>query len=357
MGVKANVLAALRGARPERVPWTMYGVLLPRSDVERVARNAGLGLVSTAAICTVRHPHVEVEERWWWEGDRQMHRRTYHTPVGSVSEQLTTDFNSYNEGYESQWIVEYAIKSVRDYDVVRFMMEDAVYEADYSGLVAAQERVGDDGLVMASMGRCPLQRLSIELTGVERLAYDLHDYPEIVESLMALMAERQGEVYRLAADSPAELIWSPDNISASRTSARWFERYILPFYNGQAPLLHERGKLYVAHMDGPLRGLKHLIAGCDLDVIEAVTPPPMGDLSFAEARAAWPGKAIWCNFPESLFFEGRSRLYEETLCLLRELYSQGRFVLGLTEDMPAASWKEGLAAMAEAVACYEREIG
>jgi hypothetical protein len=205
------------------------------------------------------------------------------------------------------------------------------------------------------VGRCLLQRLSIELAGVERLAYDLHDCPKVVEGLLGVMEERQREVYHLAADSPAELIWSPDNISGSRTSARWFERYILPFYNRQAPLLHKRRKLYVAHMDGSLRSLKDLIARSDLDVIEAFTPPPMGDLLIEEAQAAWPGKAIWLNFPESLFFEGRAAVREHTLDLLRRFYSQGCFVPGLTEDMPEDCWREGLLALAEAVRRYQEE--
>ena len=355
MSIEQDVLAALRGSPPGRVPWTMYGILLPRSDVERAARNAGLGLVRPMGICQVHYPNVEIVERRVQKGDRLFIERTYHTPVGSVSERLRTDSTIYNEGYESQWVVDYMIKALHDYDVVCFIVEDALYEPDYAGYLTARERFGDDIVIPASMGRCPLQRLSIELAGVERLAYDLHDYPEVVEGLLGVMEERQREVYHLAADSPAELIWSPDNISASRTSARWFERYILPFYNRQAPLLHERGKLYVAHMDGSLRGLKDLIARCDLDVIEAFTPPPMGDLPTEEALAAWPGKAIWLNFPESLFFDGYAAVHEQTLDLLRRLYSRGRFVLGLTEDMPEDCWREGLLAMAEAVRRYQEE--
>jgi len=297
-----------------------------------------------------------VEERWL-QGDTPILQRDYHTPVGSVSERLRTDFSALNEGYQSQWVVEYMVKSVHDYDVVRFMIGDAVYEPDYTGFLQTQERMGQDGVLMASMGRCPLQRLSIEFAGVERLAYDLHDYPGVVEGLLGVMEERQREVYHLAADSPAELIWSPDNISSSRTSARWFERYILPFYNRQAPLLHERGKLYVAHMDGPLRGLKDLIARCDLDVIEAFTLPPMGDLPIEEAQATWPGKTIWCNFPESLFFEGHAAVLDQTLDLLRMTYEGGHFLLGLTEDMPESCWREGLLAMAEAVQRYQQEVG
>jgi len=274
--------------------------------------------------------------------------------VGSVSEKIGFSPSYYNEGYESEWILEHMVKSVSDYDAVRFIIEDTVYQEDHAGFVKAQRRFGEDGLLLARMGRCPLQRLLIELAGVERVVLDLHDHPDVVEGLLQVMEERQNEVYRIGVESPAELIWSPDNISTTRTSPRWFERYILPFYNRHAPMVHEAGKLYVAHMDGSLSGIKHLIARCDLDVIEAVTPPPMGNVPITEAQAAWPDKAIWCNFPESLFLEDDSVIFDKALELLKRAYSRGRFVLGITEDFPEDRMEGALSAIAEAIATYER---
>lgn len=203
------------------------------------------------------------------------------------------------------------------------------------------------------MGRCPIQRLSIELAGLERVALDLHDHPRVVEGFLEALEEKQNEVYEIGVRSPAELLWSPDNISTSRTSPRWFARYVLPFYNRHAPMVHAAGKLYVSHMDGPLRQILHLIAQCDLDVIEAVTPLPMGDISIPEAQAAWPGKAIWCNFPESLFLHDDTVIYEKALELLNTAYGKGRFLLGMTEDFPEDRMDVGLSAIARAVATYE----
>jgi hypothetical protein len=170
------------------------------------------------------------------------------------------------------------------------------------------------------------------------------------------MEEKQNEVYKIGVESPAELIWSPDNISTSRTSPRWFEKYILPFYNRHAPMVHEAGKLYVAHMDGALSNIKHLIAQCDLDVIEAVTPPPMGNVPLTELQTIWPGKAIWCNFPESLFLGDRSVIYDTALDLLNQVYSKGSFVIGITEDFPEESMEGALSTIADAITSYEKGV-
>ena len=353
MGVREDVLTVLRGGKPERVPWTIYSVQLFRGHAERELRNQGLGMLRSWPVCTSSTPHVEVETRTIWENGKQLLRRTYHTPVGSVSEKIAYSPSYYNEGSISEWIVEYMIKSVSDYKAAQFIVEDTVYEPDYEGFARAQRRFGEDGLLLGRMGRCPIQRLSIEMAGVERVALDLHDHPKVVEGFLEALDEKQNEVYRIGVESPAELIWSPDNISTSRTSPRWFEKYILPFYNRHAPLVHAAGKLYLAHMDGPLRQMMHLIAQCDLDVIEAVTPLPMGDISIPQAQAAWPGKAIWCNFPESLFLADDAVIYDKALELLNTAYGKGRFLLGMTEDYPEERMRGGLSAIARAVAAYE----
>jgi hypothetical protein len=53
-------------------------------------------------------------------------------------------------------------------------------------------------------------------------------------------------------------------------------------------------------MDGRLKALKDHIAKTRLDVIEAFTPPPMGDLPINEALNMWRGKVLWINFPSTI---------------------------------------------------------
>lgn len=109
----------------------------------------------------------------------------------------------------------------------------------------------------------------------------------------------------------------------------------------------------MVHMDGTLRALKDLVARCDVDIIEAVTPLPMGDLPIEEAQKAWHGKAIWCNFPEALFLEEDSVIFAKALDLLMGPYANGCFVLGITEDFPDDQMERGLGAISEAITVYQ----
>ncbi len=101
MSVRDDVLTVLRGGKPERVPWTIYSVQLFRGHAERELRNQGLGMLRSWPVCTSSTPHVEVETRTIWENGKQLLRRTYHTPVGSVSEKIAFSPSYYNEGLTS----------------------------------------------------------------------------------------------------------------------------------------------------------------------------------------------------------------------------------------------------------------
>jgi hypothetical protein len=117
-------------------------------------------------------------------------------------------------------------------------------------------------------------------------------------------------------------------------------------------MVHDAGKLFLCHVDGFVRGIEHLIARCDLDVIEALTPRPMGDISISEAQEAWPDKAIWCNFPESVLLEDDSAVRAATADLLKQAQARGRFVLGIVENYPEERMEGGLGAITEAVAAF-----
>ncbi|MGQ9555745.1 MAG: hypothetical protein ACUVWR_16725, partial [Anaerolineae bacterium] len=90
-----------------------------------------------------------------------------------------------------------------------------------------------------------------------------------------------------------------------------------------------------------------------LPVIEAFTPPPMGDVSVAEAKAAWPDKVVWVNFPGSYFLEPAEVIEEYTMGLLEEGAPGGRLVIGCTEDYPYSEFEKTFTAIGKAMARYE----
>jgi hypothetical protein len=95
-------------------------------------------------------------------------------------------------------------------------------------------------------------------------------------------------------------------------------------------------------MDGNLKSLLPEIAAARFDIVEAMTPPPMGDVSIAEARASWPDKALWINFTGSVFIEPPDRVAAHTRELLAEAGSTRGFGISITEDAPVEALERGL---------------
>jgi len=346
MNARERIMAALRGEPSDGVPWTIYEGLLPRGQAERELRNRGLGLVVMRRIYQIERPNVRVEVKEAWHEGYRFVCRTYHTPLGSVSERLQL-----GHAYGTWWIKEFMAKDVSDYGVLRFIIEDGVIHKDYGAFLQAGDELGGDGVVIAQIGESPLQTLQKEIMGMEQLSLWMYDHPRELEGLLTALEEKQKEIFQIAAESPAELVHSDENITATMTSPRAFERYCLPFYERHVPGLHQAGKLYLTHFDGLTRSLRNLIAKTPIDVIEAFTPPPMGDLPVREAKEAWKDKVIWSNFPGCVFLWKDEEIRDYTVELLREASPGGRFILGCTEDIDR--WKRGWALVAEGIAEYE----
>ena len=75
-----------------------------------------------------------------------------------------------------------------------------------------------------------------------------------------------------------------------------------------------------------------MIAETGIDVVEAYTPPPVGELSLPEVRAAWGDKTIiWVNIPETIFWFGAEEAKRYTIDLLKSGAPGNALVLSFTE--------------------------
>lgn len=329
MTIRERILSAARGGMPDWIPWTTYAGVCADTKTRQALQTKGLGLVSSLGTCVEETPNVETTSEKVTEGGIEFTLNTVRTPAGTLTQRTRVD-----PGYGSTWTLEHLVKDTGDYEILDFILRDAVYRPDYEGFIGPEAAMGDAGVVFTGVHRLPIQRLWIQYTGLERLSRDLRDSPAQVERVLETMLERDREMWALVADSPAEIVWCPDNISGEITGPPWFEKYCAPYYDELARVMHPKGKRLAAHMDGMMRRLLPQVRELDVDIIEAFTPPPDGDLSLKEARAAWEGKVIWINFPSSVHILSADQIRERTLEMLAEVVPGDRFLVGVTENIP-----------------------
>jgi hypothetical protein len=189
--------------------------------------------------------------------------------------------------------------------------------------------------------------------GLEQLVEGIYLHRDRFDALIDALGEVYDRRLELAAACPAEVIWFDDNVAANIVSPKLFERYCAPVYARGMPIMRAASKIPISHYDGSIRPLLQHVARTDLPVIEAFTPPPMGDVGVAEAQAAWPDKVVWVNFPGSLFVEPAEVIEAYTAALMEEAAPNGRLVIGCTEDFPLDLFEKTFSAIGRAMASYD----
>ena len=356
MTPRERILSVYQKRNPNYYVWAAYDFLMPRGEMERELRNGGCGLIKRHPVVSFLAPayfsmrdyesevrDVEISVKTVWENDEKVEIRTYHTPLGSLFEKVRED-----PGYHTKWIKKFLLSHPSEYRIVKFIVENTVYRENYDSFLEAEQDLGDDGVTLAITDRSPWQKMLYELVGPKRLYLDFYDNHYLVEELLSSIKKKLEEAYRIVANSPAEIVWQPDNITGDLTEPKIFEKHCLPFYNKQGRLLHQKNKVYVVHMDGKLKCLKDIIKRANIDAVESLTLPEAGgDLSLEEAQIAWKDKSIIANLPAFLCLKEEKIVRGYMQKLLAQVSLIENFMLEISEDLPHRFWKDTLPIVAD----------
>jgi len=351
--------AVYQHRRPDRVPFIIYDNKVHRGDFGRELRDRGMGLCYRCSTVWPQMPNVGVETQ---ERD-DITTITYHTPEGDVSvrtqrhsERLTTGGGTIQ--------LDGMIKGVKDYDPVIFMIEDTTYYTDTSNYSDLRRDLGSDGVIWENGFEPPYnatQGYFGAYHGLEKWIYDQIDYPDHFAELLKALERRAERMYPLLAESPADVIGLGD--FQGNYSPKDFERLVLPFYEKYVPLLQTGGRICKIHAHASnLNGFKGVLKRTGVDMMDAFTPPPVGDLSVADARAAWGEEMlIWVHVPETIFLYGADETRAYILDLLQSDPHPERLILSITEmgiacvsdDEGERVFKAGLRAVMDAIETFE----
>jgi hypothetical protein len=259
----------------------------------------------------------------------------YITPVGTLKKTLL-----YAQ-HEGPWIAyehEKLFKSPEDYAPLNYLMTHTMPRSNENAYDTARTEVGSDGLVVTGVGLwSPAQRVMREIMGYQTFFYELMDRPARVEELIESVSNLERRKYRLALDSDLEVFnvcanWSDD------IHTPIFSRFMAPWFSEITALLHDHGRLAMAHVDGENRRLVPLMRETDIDIWEAWTPAPMTRLSNIQFRSTvHPESVIWGGLPSTLFEPtcSESEFNEYVINnLLGEVGHTGRFIIGMGDNLP-----------------------
>jgi hypothetical protein len=367
MNFRERMSAVLRRQTPDQVPYAFYDHLIPRGDLELELRTRGAGLCLRRSVIWSECPNVDVEIK----AERDITTTIYHTPEGDVWTRERTHLGK--TSYDTSRLLDGVIKGAQDYDPAIFMIEDTVFHVDESIYSDTALEIGADGIIIVEGLWPPYDETSRYFgynhgvvnphQGVVNWVSEQQYHPDQFARLLEALERREERRFRSVLDSPVEIVVL-GSLDGHYGPERWRE-HVLPFYQEYVPRLQAEGKICVLHAHAlNLAAYKDVIAQTGVDVVEALTPPPAGDLCLSEAREAWGrDTVIWVNFPEIIFWHGAQATKQYTIDLLRSDSSVSTLVIGFTElgadaivdDESERVYRAGFRAIMEAIeehGCY-----
>ncbi|MDI6755814.1 MAG: uroporphyrinogen decarboxylase family protein [Thermodesulfobacteriota bacterium] len=280
---------------------------------------------------------------------------TYRTPVGSVSCKILYTEEMKRAGASLTWISEHVIKEPKDYKILGYIFKNIKILPDYDNYLEFQRKVGHKGFAaaFANLSASPMHHIMKEFLDATKFYLEMYDHPQEMRQLCEDMEPYFDQIFRVLANSPAEVIFSGANFDEMITYPPFFRDHIMPYLQKLADMLHPQGKLLLCHCDGENKGLLDLIVESGMDIAEAICPQPMTKVSIREVKKAFQGKVtIFGGIPsvalleESMSDEGFEQFMKD---LFQEIAPGDRFILGVSDTTPPDAKFERLLRVTEIV--------
>ena len=241
------------------------------------------------------------------------------------------------------WVTEFLVKSSEDlkvfadiYSLARVLPEQKPF-LDYDALCA------DQGLATATVPATPLQALVNIYAGLENSVFLLADTVDDFEEFNQRMHEKNLEVCRVIAQSPAKVAISYENTSSSTTGPRYFKKYEVPCLNDYTKILKTAGKIHLIHMCGKLKDMP--LAMLDAEGFVDISPAPTGNITPGQAKKAWPDKVLLGGIDPISYLKGDQKQLESLVRqILEDLAGNSLgFILGSSDATPKGTTLQTLA--------------
>lgn len=345
MTPRERLMTALAGERPDRVPFTCYEWLIPPTPCGReLVASGGLIPISACGLADEIRDGFSVTETTVGSGPERRLHRTVTTPLGTL-----TEITAYDPTLGSPWLEKHMVADIETYPILQYVFEHTRLAPNNTPFAQTEKRLGDRGITLGMVNPIPIARLWVQYMGAEAWCEGMMLETDAFDALHdALLALYRREI-DVAAASPADVIWLPDNVTGTMISPATFAKYGVPAYDYACSTLRAAGKKTFAHYDGANRTLASAIARTGIDIVEAFTPPPMGDLAIADARVAWPDKVLSLNIP-GMLFSARASVIRDTIAQYLAEGGDRAFAIGCTEDYDPRLFETAFPCIADAIA-------
>ncbi|MBC7237751.1 MAG: hypothetical protein H5T69_18065, partial [Chloroflexi bacterium] len=253
----------------------------------------------------------------------------YDTPHGQLVQRLVLTV-------DRTWrTVGFPVKTPADLRALTWLYRHTTYHFDADYFRQGSELMGERGEPQFWVPKSPYQALAQRWMKLPDLIYALADAPDTVHEAMRAIDDSYDPLYQEIVDSGlVHIVNLGENIHDQLLSPRYWEQYLLPFYEKRCGQLRAAGIYSHNHIDGYFRSLLPYLAEAPFDGIEALTPAPQGDVELEEIAEAIGDKVLLDGIPAVLFMPQYS--LEELMAFVERVVAlfAPRLVLGISDELP-----------------------
>ena len=295
---------------------------------------AGLGVTYHIPTVKTIQKNVEWKREAYSENGRNYIKTSMITPVGEI---FTIE--------EDGWTQKYWLETKEDYKVMTYIIKNTQLKPDYKAFLAKEEEIKPYGGAVAT-GRT-LCKPYWQTSRLENFSYHLFDYDDDLAELYDDLLHDFTSSVDIMAEGPGRFVSVLENFTAETMGPIRFKQYHVPVYEKLFPILQSSGKIVGTHYDGKLEAVR--IWQPKLLINRSLTPPPEGDMTLEQCRAAWPDKLFWSNINVSNYYLPAQELKELVADLVKQAAPDGRrLAFEISEQYPD-NWKESIPVVLEAL--------
>lgn len=365
MTSRERLWAAINGEPVDRIPvgpriWR-YASWQGCSKLELARRfnfdyfGAGVGELGTPFSDTYCRtveallPEVKIDIRRRRQQEQTEVERTFHTQAGELRDVLIQPDPGARYGVAPDpERKEPLVKTEDDVELLKFLLPSPEHvKQNFPSSHELEAQVGDDGLVVfrPTLG---VDHIVLESLGPEQAMILSVMDPQMFNRLIEVVDEWHMEVMKLALEDGWKIIfdaffnfslstgWSPD----------FYRQTVGPIIKRHTDLVHSYGAKMFFYDDGKLANSIDYVVDAGVDIIQTLTPPPIGDLDFRHLAKTHGGKVCFNGGIDTVRMRfGTPKEISDSVSEVIETFAPtGRFILGTSDSIPEHTPEENMRA-------------
>jgi len=204
--------------------------------------------------------------------------KEYKSPLGTLHEKLVYIHNE-STLVQNQFLVK---NYVRDFELFEHFVANRRWKFNKEKFEEISQLVGDSGIVIAGEFYCPLKMLHLAMDPINSV-YFLMECPEQAKILLEMHEKAQLDCIKQCVENGVKVIMAMDNLDTMFHTPDYVMEYSSSYYQKASALCHKYGARFFIHACGHQKENLELISSYQVDGLEGVAFPPLGNVTLEEA--------------------------------------------------------------------------